>query len=62
MNLQNFIVITPHENMMIQYQDTFPFLKENSPKNRMLCLHNVWGTFKKFSWLCYICKSKTESF
>ena len=26
--------------MMIQYQDTFPFLKENFPENRMLCLHN----------------------
>ena len=27
--------------MMIQKQDNFPFLKDNSPKNRMLCLHNA---------------------
>ena len=38
--------------MMIQ--DTFPFLKENSQKNRMLYLQNAWGIFRKFSWLYYL--------
>ena len=32
--------------MMIQQQDTFPFLNENSPKNQMLCLH-MHGEFSE---------------
>ena len=44
--------------MMIQLQDTFHFLKENSPKNRMLCLHNAWESFPDYA--IFICKFKTD--
>ena len=40
--------------MMIQKQNTFPFLKENSLKNLMLCLHNALEIFRRFSWLYYL--------
>ena len=44
--------ITLHKNMMIQLQD-FSFSKREFPiKNRLLCLHNTWGVFRKLPKNC----------
>ena len=42
----NFILISLFDDLITTY---FPFLRDISPKNRMLCLRNACETFKTFS-------------
>ena len=42
----NFILISLFDDLITTY---FPFLRDISPKNRMLCLRNAYETFKTFS-------------
>ena len=42
----NFILIILFDDLITTY---FPFLRDISPKNRMLCLRNAYETFKTFS-------------
>ena len=47
--------------MIIQEKHTFPFLKEDLPKNRMLCLHNACGISGSFpDYTIFISKLKTN--
>ena len=52
--LKMFENLTPHMKYDNSITTYFPFLKDNSQKNWMLCLHNACGIFRKFSWLYYL--------